>query len=224
MQTPRAVSDFLSRLGVSGREVQNSRLVEERFRDPDPALAARVVNTLASTYITQSLDTRGASAVQETSTWFDEQLNEQRKQVADAEAALQNYRERNDALTIEGAQNIVVQKLGDLNAAVTRAKTERMQREAIYRQVAQASNDPRALDALPAVVSNAFVQQQRAELSTLQREQARVGREAGRPASGHAAGAPGDPDGAGRLRARPCRRSCSRCATTTKPPSSRNPA
>jgi capsular exopolysaccharide synthesis family protein len=172
----RAVSDFLSRLGVS--QVQNSRLVEISFRDPDPALAASVVNTLASTYITQSLDTR-ASAVQETSTWLTEQISEQRKQVADAEAALQNYRERHDALTIEGAQNIVVQKLGDLNAAVTKAKTERMQREAVYRQVAQASNDPRALDALPAVVSNVFVQQQRAELSSLQREQAQLGEKLG---------------------------------------------
>jgi capsular exopolysaccharide synthesis family protein len=172
----RAVNDFIGRLGVS--QVQNSRLVDVSFRDPDPVLAATVVNTLATTYIARNNDTR-ASAVQETSAWLTGQIDEQRKQVANAEAALQNYRERHDALTIEGAQNIVVQKLADLNTAVTKAKTERVLREAIYRQVSQAANDPRALDSLPAVVSNAFVQQQRAELSTLQREQAQLGEKLG---------------------------------------------
>jgi len=172
----RFVNDFIARLGVA--QVQNSRLVDISFRDKDPVLAANVVNTLATTYIARNNETR-ASAVQETSSWLTEQIDQQRKQVANAEAALQTYRERHDALSIEGAQNIVVQKLGDLNTAVTKAKTERVQREAIYRQVSQAANDPRALDSLPAVVSNVFVQQQRAELATLQREQAQLGEKLG---------------------------------------------
>ncbi len=67
---------------------------------------------------------------------------------------------------------------GDLNSAVTRAKTERMQREAVPAGH-QAADDPRALDSLPAVVSNTFMQQQRAELSALQREQAQLGEKLG---------------------------------------------
>ena len=38
-------------------------------------------------------------------------------------------------MPIEDRQNIVVQKLSDLNAAVTRAKTERIQKEASYNQI-----------------------------------------------------------------------------------------
>ena len=39
--------------------------------------------------------------------------------------ALQRYREQHDAVTLENPQNIVVQKLADLNGAVTKAKMER---------------------------------------------------------------------------------------------------
>jgi capsular exopolysaccharide synthesis family protein len=172
----RAVNAFLGRLTVA--PVQNSRLVEVSFRDADPAMAARIVNTLATTYIAETVDSQ-LSAVRDTSEWLTQQLADQRAQVAAAEAALQAYREKHDALSVEGNQNIVVQKLGDLNTAVTHAKTERLQREAVYRQVAQAADDPRALDALPAVVSNTFIQQQRAELSALQREQAQLGEKLG---------------------------------------------
>ncbi len=59
-----AVNQFLGRLGVA--PVQNSRLVEVSFRHSDPALAARVVNTLATTYIAETVNTQ-ESAVRDTS-------------------------------------------------------------------------------------------------------------------------------------------------------------
>jgi capsular exopolysaccharide synthesis family protein len=167
----RAVSAFLRNLKVS--PVQDSRLIEVSFRHSDPALAARAVNALATAYIAENVDSK-TSAIRDTSDFLDRQIAEQRKQVAAAEAALQNYRERNDALSLETGQNIVVQKLADLNAAVTKAKTERVQREAIYRQATAAGNDPQGLDSVPAVVINTFVQQQRAELAALQRQQAQL--------------------------------------------------
>ena len=55
-------------------------------------------------------------------------MAEQRKQVEKAETELQRYREQNDAISLEDGENIVVQKLADLNAAVTQAKTERIQK------------------------------------------------------------------------------------------------
>src|SRR6185295_258205 len=71
--------------------------------------------------------------------------------------------------------NIVVQKLGDLNTEVTRAKTLRIQKESIYDQVRVAQNDRQALDTVPAIVSNQFIQQQKSELAELQRKQAEMG-------------------------------------------------
>jgi polysaccharide biosynthesis transport protein len=167
----RIINSFLSNLSVM--PVQNSRLLDVSFRSTDAGLAATVVNGLASTYIAEDVDSRSVET-RETSAWLTEQIEEQRKLLAAAESALQRYRERTGDVTVESGSNIVVQKLADLNAAVTKAKTDRMEREAIYRQVSSVANQPDALASIPAVLANAFVQQQRAELVTLLREEAQL--------------------------------------------------
>jgi capsular exopolysaccharide synthesis family protein len=167
----RIINSFLSNLEVM--PVQNSRLLDVSFRSSDAALAATVVNGLASTYIAADVDTRSVET-RKTSSYLTEQIEQQRKRVAAAEDALQRYRERTGDVTVESGNNIVVQKLADLNAALTKAKTERMEREAIYRQVAGVVNQPEALASIPAVLANPFVQQQRAELVTLLRTEAQL--------------------------------------------------
>ena len=165
------IDRFLSDLTVA--PVRNSRLVDVRFESPDAALSATVANALAKSYIQQNLEFKFLSS-KEASDWLGEQLGEQRKQVATSEQALQRYREQTDAVPLEDKQNIVVQKLSDLNAAVTRAKTERIQKEAAYNQIRTLQNDRAALDTFPAILSNTFIQQQKGELADLQRQQAQL--------------------------------------------------
>jgi capsular exopolysaccharide synthesis family protein len=165
------ITAFLEQLRVS--PIRNSRLVDVAYRSTDRELSARVANGVAKSYIDMDLDFKFRST-REASAWLEEQLAEQRKQVEGAEARLQQYREQNDALSLEDRQNIVVQKLSDLNAAVTRAKTERLQKEAMYRQLLEVQGDRAALDTFPAILANAFIQQQKTELATLQRRQAQL--------------------------------------------------
>ena len=115
--------------GLTVSPIRNSRLVDVTFESPDPALSAQVANALAKAYIEQSLEFKFTSS-KEASDWLGQRLGEQRKQVEASEQALQQYREQTDSVSLEDKQNIVVQKLADLNAAVTRAKTERIQKEA----------------------------------------------------------------------------------------------
>ena len=165
------IDRFLSALTVA--PVRNSRLVDVRFESPDAALSATVANALAKSYIEQNLEFKFLSS-KEASDWLGERLGEQRKQVAASEQALQHYREQTDAVSLEDKQNIVVQKLSDLNTAVTRAKTERIQKEAAYNQIRTLQNDRAALDTFPAILSNTFIQQQKGELADLQRQQAQL--------------------------------------------------
>jgi capsular exopolysaccharide synthesis family protein len=167
----RIINSFLQHLSVT--PVQNSRLLDVAFQSSNPELAASVVNGLASTYIANDIDSRSVET-RETSAFLTQQVEDQRKKVATAESALQRYRERTGDVSVESGHNIVVQKLADLNAAVTKAKTDRMEREAIYRQVSGVVNQPEALASIPAVLANAFVQQQRAELVTLLRQEAQL--------------------------------------------------
>ena len=160
-----AIDLFLENLTVT--PIRNSRLVDVKYRLPDPALAARVANAIAKNYIEQNLEYKFLSS-KEASDWLGERLSEQRQQVEQAEAALQRYREQNDAISLEDHENIVVQKLADLNAAVTQAKTERFQKEALYKQLQSLADAGAALDSFPAILTNDYIQQQKSELSQLQ--------------------------------------------------------
>ena len=53
-------------------------------------------------------------------------MDELRNDVSASEGALQQYREQKDSVSLGDQQNIVVQKLAQLNAAVTTARTERL--------------------------------------------------------------------------------------------------
>ena len=127
--------------------VRNSRLVELRFTSTDPQLATDMANGLAKAYIQQSMEFR-FSASKDATDWLNAQLTEQRKKVEQSEAALQQYKEQHDAVAVEDRQNIVVQRLADLNAAVTRAKTDRITKEALYNQLKSVEGTP-GIDSLP---------------------------------------------------------------------------
>lgn len=172
----RTIDAFLQRLDVE--PVRNSRLVDVKLRSRDPVLAASMANSLAQNFIDQTMETKlGAS--KQASDWLSEQLESQRKQVEESEVALQRYRERNDALALEEPNNIVLQKLTDLNSAVTRAKTERIDKEVEFRQAQGSRGDAAALNSVPAIISNGAIQQLRAEISNLQREQMQQGQRLG---------------------------------------------
>jgi capsular exopolysaccharide synthesis family protein len=152
--------------------VRNSRLVELRFSSTDPKLAADMANAHAKAYIEQNMEMR-FSASKEASDWLGGQLAEQRKKVEESEAALQRYKEAHDAVAVEDRQNIVVQRLADLNSAATRAKTGRIEKEAQYNQLKALQGTP-AVDAFPSVVANEYIQKLKADIGDLQRQQAQL--------------------------------------------------
>jgi capsular exopolysaccharide synthesis family protein len=147
-----------------------SRLVDVVFEAPDAQLSADVVNELGRQFIQENLDARVATARQSTA-WLEERLKEQRLKVEESEAALQKYKEQQDALSVDARQNIVVQRLSDLNTSVTKAKTDRMVREATYAQIKAAESNPALLESIPAVASNAEVRALQAQVGDLRRQE-----------------------------------------------------
>ncbi|MEE8542686.1 MAG: exopolysaccharide transport family protein, partial [Gammaproteobacteria bacterium] len=176
----RAQSSVIDRfLGdVTVAAIRYSRLVDVAFRSPDPGLAARVANVLAESYILQSVELR-SSTTREASDFLTEQLAEQRQRLEESELALQAYRERTDSVSLEERQNVVVQRLADLNSAVTRANTTRIQKESAYNQVKDIQENSGALDEIPVIRSNPFVQQQKTELAQLERQRAQLSEKLG---------------------------------------------
>jgi capsular exopolysaccharide synthesis family protein len=169
-QEAALVDSFLGALTVV--PIRNSRLVELRFTSTEPQLAADMANALSKTYIEQNLEFKFNSS-KEATDWLSSQMAEQRKKVEDSELQLQRYKEQHDAVAVEDRQNIVVQRLGEMNAAVTKAKTMRIEKEALYNQL-KAMQGSGALDSFPAVLASDYVQTIKANLGDLQRQQAQL--------------------------------------------------
>lgn len=169
-QTSR-IDEFLS--GVAIVPVRGSRIVEIRYASTDPIFAAQAANGLANAYIQQSMEFR-FDASKQAADFLGGQLATQRKAVESSEAALQAFKEKNGAVSVDdNASNIVVARLTELNTALTKAKTERINKESVYNQLKAAESNG-SLDTFPEVMSNQYVQRLRGELSDLQRQQVQL--------------------------------------------------
>ena len=167
----KIVDAFLSRVTVT--PVRNSRLVDVSFRSPDPVLSTTVANAIAKQHIEQNLEFRFL-ATKEATEFLNARTAEQRKSLEETEQALQAYREKTGAMPIEDRQNIVVQRVADLNAAVTRARTERIEKQSLHDQILKIQHDRAALDTFPAILNNTFIQQLKVQLSELHRQKAQL--------------------------------------------------
>jgi polysaccharide biosynthesis transport protein len=149
--------------------VPGSTVLNVTVQSGDPALASKAANALAQLFIERDLESRMKGAKDATD-WIGRQLEEQRARVTETEAALQRYRESQSAASLDERQNIVVQRLGDLNSAVTRARTDRIAKEELSKRVTELQGQQALLDSVPAVAANAFVQQLKGQVDQLDRQ------------------------------------------------------
>lgn len=131
-----------------------TRLITITYKSADPVLASNVTNTMARTFIDDTLSRRQRSIVN-SSNWLNHELADLRQQVQNSQQKLADY-ERNTGLAgveLTGAaagngnatvsvspQNTVTGRLLDLNQELTTAEANRISAQAIYRLVR--SNDP----------------------------------------------------------------------------------
>ncbi|MGH8636598.1 MAG: polysaccharide biosynthesis tyrosine autokinase, partial [Burkholderiales bacterium] len=143
------------------------------YSSPDAAYAARAAKTLATEYVQQNLDLK-LQNTNSTVDWLKEEIDKQRKKVEAAERAMANYQEGQNAMSLDDRQNIVVANVNSLNEAVTRAKTARLQKESLNRQLAGVEADTEGVDAFPVIAQNTTVQEVRQQIALLKADKARL--------------------------------------------------
>lgn len=153
--------------------IRNSSLVNLVFRSPDRDYAARAVNELANQYRSRNLESRVLDS-QEANDFLSKQLEEQRRKVEASEAAALRYKETHNATSVDDRQNIVVQRLTELNAQVTRSKIERLDKEAAYNQLLEAQRSGGRIDSLPIVMANEYIQKLRLEVANLEERRSQM--------------------------------------------------
>lgn len=114
--------------------VEQSRMINITVEYPDPKMAGDLANALAKAYIQQDLDMRMSSSM-EAIEWLRARSDEYREKLEKGLIQLQEYREQTGSVSLEEDQNIVIEKLKALNAALTQAQTERIQAETLWTSV-----------------------------------------------------------------------------------------
>ena len=161
---------FKDRLDIE--PLKQSRLVEVSFESRDSVLAARVVNSLTSNYIDQNLELRW-DAAEKASEWLSQQLVGVKVKLEKSEDEMQGYARDNGLLFLESekgtTENIVDSRLRELQAALTVAQADRIQKESLYRLVEAGD-----AGALPTVFDNHEMQELTLRLADFEAQRAQL--------------------------------------------------
>jgi succinoglycan biosynthesis transport protein ExoP len=167
--TDALVNAFLGKVSVD--QVRGSRLVNVSVTSADPAFAARAADTLVEEYVQFNLEFR-TDATRKSLDFLSGEIAKQQKKVEDSERAMAEYRETNNALSLEDRQNTVVAGLNQVNDSFLRARSERIQKESLYNQVR--SLPPAALAESSTLNANPQVQSLRTRLGDLNRQKVQL--------------------------------------------------
>jgi len=127
-----------------------SRLILISFSSTDPQLAAQVANAAVDEFIDQSFRNRH-DAVMKSSEWLSRQLDDIRKKMDDSSQALAQFQQSIGITDIDSNKSTFTEHMGELSRQQTMAQSERIQLQALLRNV----DNP---DSLPEVRTNSVVQ------------------------------------------------------------------
>ena len=164
------VSAFIGRVEVT--PIRGSRLVNVSFTAREARFAALAVNALVDEYVEQNLQVKIQSS-QNMLEWLGRELTKQQKKVQESEQALSDYRDRQNALSLDDKQNIVTQRLTQLNDALIRARTIKAQKDALYSQVRNMSGST-SPDAIPTIALSPSIQTLKGKIAELSQQRAQL--------------------------------------------------
>jgi capsular exopolysaccharide synthesis family protein len=148
--------------------VKNTRLVEVQFTTPDPGLSQTLANAHARGFIRLGIKNR-FELTKEARDYLDKKHSDLRVKLERSEEDLNRFRKTHGVLSMEGGENIVVNRLIELNRQLTTARAVRIEAETIYQIV---ENKP--IHHLKEVVSQGMIPALRSNLLTLEAEKVKL--------------------------------------------------
>jgi polysaccharide biosynthesis transport protein len=152
----KSANSFLARLKIN--PIPQTRLVEVRFKDPEPQLAAAALNTLFGAYVDMNVQKK-QQATEQANAFLTTQITQVRSEIEASEKKLLEYGAEKNIITLGDKETTVVEKLGALNKALTEAQIDLIHKESFYNEIRSASPDN-----LPeAITDNELIQRLREE-------------------------------------------------------------
>jgi capsular exopolysaccharide synthesis family protein len=163
---PELINAYQDMLDV--QPIKRSRLVQIAISSPSPTLSALIANGHAQAYVHHGMKLK-SQANEEARKFLESKLTELKQRVQDSEAELNRFRRGKGIISLDEKENIVVDRLADLNRRLTEAEAERIGLEAQARLIKQ-----REYDSLPAVVSSPLIQSLRSQIVQLESQHANL--------------------------------------------------
>ncbi|MGB9907040.1 MAG: GumC family protein [Candidatus Saccharicenans sp.] len=161
----RLIDEFIASLNVS--PLTGTKLIQVSFNHKNPRLAAEVLNTLLDSYI-EMLIKRKYTASEQATEFLSTQISALRKDIEEAEKKLAELGTAQGILPLSSAEAPLIQKITEVNTALTTATLDRVNKYTTYNQL-------KALrpEELPESPSNPAIARLREQYALLSREYAR---------------------------------------------------
>lgn len=156
------LASFQNRLKVS--PVRNSELIEITFESPDPALTASITNAAMDEFIQMHMDTN-LEASKTASQFLDKQIRGAQIKLEQSELQLNEFAKKIGIVSLNPEHNLIIKQLEEVNNALAKATSERIAKEAMYKQ--NTLLDEKSLEQ---VVNNELIQNLKNQYSTLEAE------------------------------------------------------
>ncbi len=147
--------------GLKVKRDTASRLILVSFESPDPELAALVSNTLVQTFIEESFKSRH-NAIMKSTEQLSRQLDDIRKKMEDSTEALTQFQQSVGVTDLDANKSTFTEHMGELTRQMTQAQSERIQLQAVLKNVQNGNPDT-----LLEVRNNPVVQQLTQRLAEL---------------------------------------------------------
>ena len=109
-----------------------TRLISIKFTHANPVVAAKVANAIANAFVLSNLEQK-TKFTNTTGDFLQQRIAELQAQIRADEERLINYAKGHEILSLDAAQNTVVDRLSGLNKALLEAENDRKIAEAAYR-------------------------------------------------------------------------------------------
>jgi capsular exopolysaccharide synthesis family protein len=135
---------------------RGTRLIDITAESRSAELSQQIIQSLIDDYQDQSLNQRTAIATA-ANNFLLQQVDKLKGTLEQSESQLEAYREKNNAVSLEDKQNIVVDTLKDLNLKLGEARSQRMKLESDMAQYRQAASDPQQIRLISSVATDPVV-------------------------------------------------------------------
>jgi succinoglycan biosynthesis transport protein ExoP len=119
--------------GLTVSIIQSTDIIEIRYRNEDPKLAAAVVNKLVETYSDQDLRSKYERTMH-VSKWLEGQLDDISRDATDAQRDLADYQRQHNIVGTDENSNLTIQTLQQVSSDLDSAEADRILKESRMRQ------------------------------------------------------------------------------------------